>query len=1108
MIELELVVNPIPPIALPLPDLTLCNDGTDQAVFDLTDNEPAIIGTLDPTLYTITYHEMEMDAINDVLPIGSPDTYLVAAPGTVVWVRLEDNVTECASIAPFDVTIAPIPVFTAPPATLEVCDTEGPLVGTDVDGISSFDLTTLDAGITAGDPTLVVTYYESQADLDAGIFIDPADAYVNTVANLQTIFIQISSTEAGMCMTQTTIDLVVNPLPFIAEPLPASIACDDDNDGFGMFDLQAYSDAILAGLPDVVLRFYETFDNAQTDNTAEQIDITTLYDNITGMSVLYILAENTITGCTKIYSFELLVFPMPDLPLEIDDLRACDDDSDGFALFDLTSQEPAILVNIPVVDQGNFIVTYHNTAVDAMDGTAAILNPDMYTNQVANTTETIFVRVETNDGTPNNCPSFIEFDIEVVAPPVINPAGVDLNITVCNDDGPDVDPLGTFEFDLTIFEDDITGGDDLLNVTYYASLADLASDTPIATPEAYTNIINSQTIQIVVSPFDLPDCSTQGSFEIEVLPLPSPGIPTTAVELCDDDLDGDDTNGIVEFDLTATVAFIAGGEPVDINIFDDLTEAEATPFDVANVVTTVGGGGEILYTNTTPGGQTLYARVDSTVSIVDGTACFVIVPFDVVVNPLPILSQDTPFDYTFCEEFDGDDTMGEVDLTTLADDAGFLLSPQNTSDFNISYHNTAIEAENNAFPIDQSVLFTVTDGDEIFFRIENIATGCVSLGSVIFTVESRPLANPVDDITQCADDPGINGIPVQDVSTFDLTQQNAVITGGEPTTSVVYYTSLADAQNMENPIADPTAYVNTSDPQTIYARAINTASMCESTDIIEFMIFVEPLPFTDLSDEGGEICVDEITGEALDPFIIDGSVEDPIAGVSYAYTWTRDGTLVSLEPTVLVDQQGEYEVTIIATYDNGAGVITSCSYTANTSYLAVSAPVFEAVVLESSFNPGGVYTVEVINVSGFNSTLEDYEFAIDDGPYQSSTIFTGVTPGDHTVFGRRITGECSISQVEIGIIDYPRFFTPNSDGFHDTWNIIGIGVAPNLNAKIYIFDRFGKLLKQLSPTSEGWDGTFNGQPMISDDYWFRVNYTEPDGLGTQREFVGHFTLKR
>ena len=30
---------------------------------------------------------------------------------------------------------------------------------------------------------------------------------------------------------------------------------------------------------------------------------------------------------------------------------------------------------------------------------------------------------------------------------------------------------------------------------------------------------------------------------------------------------------------------------------------------------------------------------------------------------------------------------------------------------------------------------------------------------------------------------------------------------------------------------------------------------------------------------------------------------------------------------------------------------------------------------------------------------------------------------------------------------------------------------------IYIFDRYGKLLKQLSPLGQGWDGTFNGKPL-------------------------------
>ncbi|NGZ90128.1 T9SS type B sorting domain-containing protein, partial [Psychroflexus maritimus] len=56
-------------------------------------------------------------------------------------------------------------------------------------------------------------------------------------------------------------------------------------------------------------------------------------------------------------------------------------------------------------------------------------------------------------------------------------------------------------------------------------------------------------------------------------------------------------------------------------------------------------------------------------------------------------------------------------------------------------------------------------------------------------------------------------------------------------------------------------------------------------------------------------------------------------------------------------------------------------------------------------------------------------------------------------------------------------------------------------------DRYGKLLKQLSPSSEGWDGTYNGKPMPSNDYWFKVEYTDPR-TGARKTFKSNFTLKR
>ena len=49
------------------------------------------------------------------------------------------------------------------------------------------------------------------------------------------------------------------------------------------------------------------------------------------------------------------------------------------------------------------------------------------------------------------------------------------------------------------------------------------------------------------------------------------------------------------------------------------------------------------------------------------------------------------------------------------------------------------------------------------------------------------------------------------------------------------------------------------------------------------------------------------------------------------------------------------------------------------------------------------------------------------------------------------------------------------------------------------------MLKQISPLSTGWDGTYNGNALPSSDYWFRVEYTEQ---GIQKEIRGHFSLKR
>jgi len=91
----------------------------------------------------------------------------------------------------------------------------------------------------------------------------------------------------------------------------------------------------------------------------------------------------------------------------------------------------------------------------------------------------------------------------------------------------------------------------------------------------------------------------------------------------------------------------------------------------------------------------------------------------------------------------------------------------------------------------------------------------------------------------------------------------------------------------------------------------------------------------------------------------------------------------------------------------------------------------------------------------------------------------------------------------IAVIGFPAFFTPNGDGYNDFWLIKGVDKVFNTNSKVFIFDRFGKLVKEIAARdSKGWDGNYRGTPLSSDDYWFMV-YLE-DG----RILKGHFALKR
>ena len=133
-----------------------------------------------------------------------------------------------------------------------------------------------------------------------------------------------------------------------------------------------------------------------------------------------------------------------------------------------------------------------------------------------------------------------------------------------------------------------------------------------------------------------------------------------------------------------------------------------------------------------------------------------------------------------------------------------------------------------------------------------------------------------------------------------------------------------------------------------------------------------------------------------------------------------------------------------------------------------------------------------------------YEYQLDGGDWQTTSTFENLRGcNEHTVAVRDVL-RCSIDiQDTISILEYPKFFTPNNDGYNDTWNIKCLRDDPL--AVVTIFDRFGKLLYLFKPSQNAWNGLYNGLPLVSNDYWFLVEYVKSAGIALSKK--GHFSLR-
>lgn len=385
--------------------------------------------------------------------------------------------------------------------------------------------------------------------------------------------------------------------------------------------------------------------------------------------------------------------------------------------------------------------------------------------------------------------------------------------------------------------------------------------------------------------------------------------------------------------------------------------------------------------------------------------------------------------------------------------------------------NNVLGAVKGSGTIIKQKLATETDEDGIvIYQITPIANGCV--GNM---VELNVLVTPI---------PKVN-IEVENniLCSGDYTQIK--LTSSNKNTNFRWSAISKNVQGATNGIGNIISQqlITAESNASVIYKVIPYIDDCEG-EPVEIEVLVKKLP--ELKLEDGFLCYDVITGKVITPYVIDTK----LSSLDYTFEWFYEGNLMPNEKSPFYSTLNKGKYTVNVTNNYGCLISEDIHIYENKSVESAT------YALSNYFKDAQRITVTVHGTG-------DYLYQLDDGPLQESNVFNHVLPGVHKVV---ITDRNDCTYIvfdEIITVHYPNFFTPNGDGVNDKWNIWSL--RDKGQAEIFIFDRFGKLIRQISPQGEGWDGTINGAYLPETDYWFIVNYYEN---GVPRTFKSHFALKR
>ena len=1095
----QLLVSP-GPIAYAAPNLTLCETtlGSNKARFNLAQQTSIILNGQSSTINSVTYYTSFVNANNGTNKLNGTSSYL--STSQVIYVRVQNvNDTTCFSIISFNLIVNPLPIVDVLENVI-VCNsyTLQPLTNGNYFTAINGGGTPLNAGDVITEAQTVFIFNQPGGPGTCGanssfrvIIVDEPNLTPPNVTSCGTYTLPNLEygkyyTGPGATGTQIPAGTVIAATQllyyyFITETPPICVVDTSftvtvvPNIEVGtrpdVFECSSYT------LPALSLGNYFT----GASGTGTQLAVGT---TLTTSQTIYVYASTTgTTPCSDEDIFEVYIgIPQPA------DISQCN----GYTL--------------PALPIGNYYTGPNGSGTQIPSGT------------VINDNSTIYIYAQTTSGS-NNCTDNLHFTLTFAQPSI----DVLTDVSAC----------------LSYTLPSLTHGEYFTNIDGTGTML-IAGDVIYSTQTIYIFRRLNAT------------CFNQISFTVTINPLPAVD-SRSDIDICDqyvltpltvgDYYTGPNATGtliapntvitssqlIYIYAISNTTPACSIQNTFQINIFsttaDSFSNVTACDGYTLPALTTnnhyytatggpTGAGTEIPVGTNITSNQTIYIFKESLIRT--SFSCLDETSFTVTINSTPVIAPIA--NVQVCNSY----TLPALaigDYYTDANASGTLLhagdiltssqtlyvyahtatSPDCSSErfFTVTIFN--VDTLPNVTICENYTLPTLTVGR--FFSGPNGTGTMLASGSIIntsmtvyiygsspfnpicsdetsftVTIIDTPVANlvPVSLRTTCDTDGANDGI-----TNFNLSTLSPTILGTQTGSefSVTYYESLANATSGTNPI--------TSSIQTVvYTRVMNSlAPNCY--DVKAITIIVNNLPEPTPVD--GIICIDSETGTLLNAYTMYSGLSSP----THRFIWTNEtGNTVGTSRNYQATAPGVF--TLVATVN-----ATGCASEPVNVTVSPSEPALVTYEVSEDFADSQSITVTATGQGN------NFEYQLDNGPFQDSNVFEHVPSGIHTVTVRDKYG-CGSTSIQALVVNYPKYFTPNGDGYNDSWNIQDL--SNQSTASIIIYDRYGKILTQIKPNNSGWDGTYNGLLMPSDDYWFSVSYIDENQVS--QEFRAHFAMKR